>query len=242
MRPNAIRNLVWLPAAVWAYLMVGRGRYWSASTPFPPMPAEGSGPWPAVAIVVPARRGGSTAGNAAHPVGPGLPGPVRVVLVDDMSSDGTAACAQALAERAPVPKLGLSVVTGKPRPPGWAGKPWAMAQGVEVALATAPAPEWLLFTDADIAHPPSCLHRLVGAARQDRRAAVSLMARLWTGTAWERLLMPAFVYFFARDLPVPVGQRQTAGHGGGGRWLLPGAGPRPGRRGRDRSHRRGLDR
>jgi len=76
-----------------------------------------------------------------------------------------------------------------------------MAQGVEAAMEGVDRPEWLLFTDADIAHPPSSLRQLVEAASEDARSLVSLMARLSTAGAWERLLMPAFVYFFAQIYP-----------------------------------------
>ncbi len=172
-----------------------------------------------MAVVVPARDEAAVLpGTLPALLAQDYPGPARVVLVDDLSSDGTAACARSLAETAPAPKLALTVVTGKPRPPGWAGKPWAMAQGVAAAMSAEPGPEWLLFTDADIAHPPTCLRRLVQAARDDRRQAVSLMARLNTGTGWERLLMPAFVYFFAQIYPfgwVNDRGRTTAAAAGG---------------------------
>ena len=211
------RLAAWLPAAVWAYLLAGRGRSWSTSTRLPPRslaparPVTGPPPgvfpfpegrWPTVAIVVPARD----EADLLPVTLPGLlaqdyPGPAVVVLVDDMSTDGTADMARALAEAAPRPKLGLRVVTGQRRPAGWAGKPWAMAQGVEAAMEAVHRPEWILFTDADIAHPPSSLRQLVGAASEDARSMVSLMARLSTVSAWERLLMPAFVYFFAQIYP-----------------------------------------
>ena len=76
-----------------------------------------------------------------------------------------------------------------------------MAQGTEEALSGAGPGEWILFTDADIRHPASSLRELVGSAVMGRRAAVSLMARLSTGSGWERLLMPAFVYYFAQIYP-----------------------------------------
>jgi hopene-associated glycosyltransferase HpnB len=140
------------------------------------------------------------------------------VLVDDQSSDGTAALARQLAAARGGWGLGLTIVDGRPAPAGWAGKPWAMAQGVERAMAAPAPPEWLLFTDADIYHPPTGLHDLVGAALADRRACVSLMARLSTGSGWERLLMPAFVYFFAQIYPfrrVNDPHRRTAAAAGG---------------------------
>jgi hopene-associated glycosyltransferase HpnB len=175
--------------------------------------------WPAVAIVVPARDEEDLL-PATLPtlLAQDYPGRARVVLVDDMSSDRTASRARSLAEAAPHPKLELRVVTGRPRPAGWAGKPWAMAQGVEAAMEGVPRPEWFLFTDADIAHPPSSLRRLVEAATNDDRGALSLMARLSTGTGWERLLMPAFVYFFAQIYPfswVNDRERRTAAAAGG---------------------------
>ena len=58
-------------------------------------------------------------------------------------------------------------------------------------------------TDADVWHPPSSLRQLVAAALSDRRGAVSLMARLHTSTKWEKLLLPAFVYFFAQSTRSP---------------------------------------
>jgi hopene-associated glycosyltransferase HpnB len=93
-----------------------------------------------------------------------------------------------------------------------------MAQGTEHALGESPEPEWLLFTDADVWHPPSSLRELVEAAVSDGRDAVSLMARLSTSTTWEKLMLPAFVYFFAQLYPFSwvndAGRRTAAAAGG----------------------------
>jgi hopene-associated glycosyltransferase HpnB len=80
------------------------------------------------------------------------------------------------------------------------GKLWALHQGIERATASGP-PEWFLLTDADIEHPPDSLRRLVTAALAEQRDSVSLMARLRVVTRWERLIIPAFVYFFASLYP-----------------------------------------
>ena len=60
-------------------------------------------------------------------LGQDYPGEARVVLVDDVSTDGTAEVAAATSKNSG--GLALYVLRGLPRPPGWAGKPWAMAQG-----------------------------------------------------------------------------------------------------------------
>jgi hopene-associated glycosyltransferase HpnB len=141
------------------------------------------------------------------------PGPVRVVIVDDASADGTAEAARKAAVGA---RVALQVVTSQARPEGWAGKLWAVHQGVAYATETA-APEWLLLTDADIVHGPGSLRRLVTAAWAEQRDMVSLMAKLRVATGWERLIVPSFVYFFAQLYPfrrVGRGGRTAAAAGG----------------------------
>ena len=123
------------------------------------------------------------------------PGDFHIVLVDDQSDDGTGDLARALnSDR-------LTVLTGAPRPPGWTGKLWAMKQGSDHAAAF--EPEFLWFTDADIAHAPDNLRRLVARAEDGDKVLVSLMARLACKTAAEHFLIPAFVFFF--DMLFPFG-------------------------------------
>jgi hopene-associated glycosyltransferase HpnB len=145
-------------------------------------------------------------------LGQDYPGTLAVILVDDCSADGTAEVAAGLGRAAgPGPRAGrpgraLRVVAGAPLPPGWAGKVWAMAQGLAAACgdgATGPGPEYVLFTDADIAWAAGALRALVRAAEDDDRDLVSQMALLRTATGWERVIVPAFVYFFAQLYPFP---------------------------------------
>jgi len=123
---------------------------------------------------------------------------LTVVLVDDHSSDGTAAVARALAA-----KLGRSerlVVLAAPElAGGWTGKVWAQHQGV--AQAQQLGAEWLWFTDADIRHEHDVLQSLLTTATVRQRDFVSVMARLRCVTAFEKLLIPAFTYFFAGLYP-----------------------------------------
>ncbi|HEX4178533.1 MAG TPA: glycosyltransferase, partial [Rhizomicrobium sp.] len=123
------------------------------------------------------------------------PGPFHIVLVDDLSDDGTADLARGLSSRR------LTVLTGSARPPGWTGKLWAMQQGAEHAATL--QPEFLWFTDADIAHSTDNLRRLVSRAEDGKRVLVSLMARLHCRSTAEHFLIPAFVFFF--DMLFPFG-------------------------------------
>ncbi len=205
-----------LAALAWAYLLTAHGGYWRTSQRLPAATPAGrdspvgagvpggagalGGPgdraaWPSVVAVVPARNEA-----AILPVTlPTLrsqeyPGPFSVVLVDDASTDGTAATATALGAGA---GHELRVVRADPPPPGWAGKVNAMEQGT----AAAGACDSLLFTDADISSAPGTLAALVHAAVADDRALVSQMALLRADTGWERFIVPAFVYFFAQLYP-----------------------------------------
>jgi hopene-associated glycosyltransferase HpnB len=182
-----------LGAAAWLWLLVCHGRYWLADQRLPTLvePAR----WPSVAVVVPARDEASVLPASLPTVlTQRYPGPVRVILVDDNSRDGTAELARRLASEAGGVPLST---TGPGEPPdGWTGKLWALAHGV----AEAGDVDYLLFTDADIAHGPGSLASLVAAA-SGGRDLVSLMATLRTRTGWERLLVPAFVYFFAMLYP-----------------------------------------
>ena len=184
--------------AVWVYLLFFRGFFWLMlerdDSNLPPEPAV----WPAVAAVVPARNEADVIDRSIGSLlAQDYPGDLRLILVDDNSDDGTGEVAAA-SSGAP---SRLMVITGQPLSRGWTGKLWAVSQGVEAASATAPTYLWI--TDADIAHEPETLRRLVARAEAGRLTLVSLMARLQTGTWAERLLIPAFVFFF--DMLFPFG-------------------------------------
>ena len=203
----------------WCWLALWRGGFWltdqrlePAAWKLPGTPKE----YPAVAVVVPARNEADVLPRTLPTLlGQEYPGPFHVFLVDDGSEDGTAAVAL---EAASVTGGGgrLTVVAARPRPEGWTGKVWALAQGVEASRDS--GSEYLLFTDADIAHPPDSLASLVHKARTDRLDMVSLMAHLRVATGWDRLLVPAFVYFFGKLYPFrwinDLGRSTAAAAGG----------------------------
>ncbi|WP_026448960.1 glycosyltransferase [Actinopolyspora mortivallis] len=180
--------------AVWLWLLVLHGGFWRTDQRLPVRGTPASRP--SLAIVVPARR---EAGVLPRTL-PALlrqecPGPTRVILVDDASDDGTGALAESLASTSGA-VLPLTVTSPGAPPEGWTGKTWAMAHG----LARAAEVDYVLFTDADIVHAPGSVRDLVAAA-EGGYDLVSQMARLRTDSRWERLLVPAFVYFFALLFP-----------------------------------------
>jgi hopene-associated glycosyltransferase HpnB len=172
-----------------------------------------------VVALVPARDEAATIAETVRGVlGQAYPGPLHLVVCDDQSSDGTGRLARAAAEA-----LGagarLSIREGTVPPPGWTGKLWALAQAhAEAETAPVPAPTYLWLTDADIAHPPDTLRRLVTKAEDDDRDLVSLMVRLAAEGVWGRLLIPPFVLFFRLLYPfrwVNRPGRRTAAAAGG---------------------------
>ncbi len=145
------------------------------------------------------------------------PARFSVILVDDHSDDGTAEIARRTAAQ-----LGkadrLTVLGARPLPPRWTGKLWALAEGVRHIEERGEAPELLLFTDADIAHHRSNLKELVARLESERRDLVSLMVLLRCRSRAERLLIPAFVFFFAMLYPFAWSndrRRATAAAAGG---------------------------
>ncbi|MEV0321121.1 glycosyltransferase [Streptomyces sp. NPDC050658] len=213
--------VVWIAAgslAAWLWLLLGQGFFWRTDVRLPPLrEPDGRRPdsWPSVCVVVPARDEAAVLPESLPSLlAQDYPGRAEVFLVDDGSSDGTGELARTLADR----HGGLPLTVGSPGEPpaGWTGKLWAVRHGM--GLARAREPRYLLLTDADIAHEPDSLRQLVAAAGTGGFDLVSQMARLRVESVWERLVVPAFVYFFAQLYPfrriAARGSRTAAAAGG----------------------------
>lgn len=197
-RVTVMTVIAGLSLLVWVWLLLGQGFFWRTDVRLPRNTAEPS-VWPAVAVVVPARDEAEVLGlSLPSLLAQQYPGRAEVFLVDDGSTDGTGDTARALAaEHGGLP---LTVSSPGEPPPGWTGKLWAVRHGVALARERTGA-QYLLLTDADIAHRPDSLRALVTAAEGADLDMVSQMARLRVETGWERLIVPAFVYFFAQLYP-----------------------------------------
>jgi hopene-associated glycosyltransferase HpnB len=192
--------IAFLAVATWLCLIAARGGFWRArerDDAVVPAPEN----WPAVVAVVPAR---DEAECVADSIGSLLrqdyPGRLSVILVDDNSSDATAEIARCAAAAAGAEQR-LAVVRGEPLAAGWTGKLWAVHQGAVLAERQEPASRYLLLTDADIVYAPDRLRWLVGKAEADGLVLTSMMAKLRCESLAERMLIPAFIFFFQMLYP-----------------------------------------
>lgn len=189
--------------AAWLYLAFLHGGFWRADQRLSLEVDRAPKAWPEVVVVVPARNEATViARSLTSLLDQTYPGVFSVVLVDDGSTDGTSAHAQTVAAAHPQ-GVRLRAITAPPLPAGWVGKMWALHCGLEEAARLAPQARYWLLTDADVAHHPGALRRLVGKAEAEELHLVSLMVRLSCVSGWERLLIPAFVYFFQQLYPFP---------------------------------------
>jgi hopene-associated glycosyltransferase HpnB len=219
-----VTTLAALSLLIWLYLLLAHGRFWRSGPALEPArPTEPT----SVAVVVPARDEALLIGQTLRSLlVQDYAGSLRIVVVDDASSDATGAIARSMQQQdpKPLPQPGevsmrlLTVVTGTSRPPGWSGKLWAVAQGI----AEADGADFVLLTDADIVHDPRHVATLVAQAERGDLDLVSEMVALACDTAAEHALVPAFVFFFQLLYPfdcVNDPLRATAA-GAGGTMLL----------------------
>ena len=185
--------------AAWIHLIGFRGAFWRADQRLEPsLPPP---PWTGVVAIIPARDEERTIEAAlAGLLAQDYPGPLSIVVVDDASTDRTVEIARDLAA-APEAKGRIEVLSAPPLAAGWTGKLWAVNHGIEHAAEKMPEAEYFFLTDADTVHGRETVKTLIAKAKADGRDLVSLMVRLNCQHLWERLLIPAFVFFFQMLYP-----------------------------------------
>lgn len=198
--------LLTLPAAlIWLAILLLPWRPWHTRERFAPNPDDQTS-LDRVTVLIPARNEADNIAatlSALREQGPGL----RVIVIDDQSGDGTADIA------AGAGLDDLHIIHTPPLPADWSGKLWALEQGRQHVNT-----DYTLLLDADIRLQPGVIATLLKKAEVDRLELVSLMARLRMVSEWEKLLMPAFIYFFKLLYPFALANRpdvHTAAAAGG---------------------------
>ena len=141
-----------------------------------------------IAVVIPARDEAGRIAPLLHAV-TGAPGVAEVVVVDDESADDTAAVARV---------AGARVVTGRPLAAGWAGKAWALQQGLDAVSA-----EWIVALDADTRPSPALPRALVARAVADRLDLLTVGVHFECPTPGLRWLHPALLTTLVYRFPPP---------------------------------------
>ena len=197
-------------AALWLCVLVLPWQPWRVRERLEPEPGKDSADVSLedVTVLIPARDEAAVIGDTLAALGR-QGRSLRVVLVDDRSGDETAEVAREAAPAA----LTLDVHAGAPLAEGWTGKLWALEQGrrrIETPLT--------LLLDADITLRPGMIQALLARKEESGAALVSVMAALRMREGWERLLLPAFIFFFRLLYPFHLsngpGRRVAAAAGG----------------------------
>lgn len=192
--------LAFFAVLTWLVLLFGWHRFWRAE-PRLEHRDDVLPDAPTIAAVIPARDEAATIETTVRSLlAQDYPGQLNIVVVDDGSTDKTAAIVHGLIPEAG-PRRTVACLTNRERPEGWSGKLWAIKTGLDHLEAKAKPPGILLLTDADIAHDSQSLTLLLKNMVNENRDLVSVMVRLRNQSLWERLLIPPFVFFFQMLYP-----------------------------------------
>ncbi|AHG91908.1 glycosyl transferase family 2 [Gemmatirosa kalamazoonensis] len=169
--------------AAWPWLAAPALVWWRArgSRTLDEEPGTAGADAPLVSVIVPARNEAPNIARCVRSVLDTTYARLELVVVDDQSTDDTAALARAAIGGEPRGR----VIATPPLPAGWFGKPWACTTGAEAARG-----EILLFADADTTHAPDLVTRAVHALRRRGGGLLSVVGRQELGTFWERLVQP----------------------------------------------------
>ncbi|MBZ0295233.1 MAG: glycosyltransferase family 2 protein [Anaerolineae bacterium] len=150
---------------------------------------------PFVSILIPARNEATVIERTVRDLLAQTYPHFEVLLLDDQSTDGTAALALA----AGAGDARLRVLSGSVLPEGWLGKNWACHQ-----LSQAASGELLVFTDADVMWSPDALAKLVAHMQATRANLLTIWPTQQTETWTERLVVPLMALAIFAYLPLPL--------------------------------------
>jgi chlorobactene glucosyltransferase len=170
--PDLLASLPWLVPYASIFLLAWRR---PRLTDVPPVTGR------LISIVVPARNEAGNIATLLASLRSSNYAPIEILVVDDRSTDDTAAIVAGIARE----DSRVRLIPGEDLPQGWYGKPWACLQGYRAA-----AGEVILFTDADTRHLPALLGHAAGALESADLLTV-VTGQDCVGF-WERVVMPQF--------------------------------------------------
>ena len=180
---EALFLVIVLGLLIWIIILLLPSRPYSTRESLETHSAE-SVSLPEVTALIPARNEASTIVKSLSALKDHDP-KLKIILIDDQSVDNTIELASSTEIE------NLIILSGTQLPSGWSGKLWALEQGLKYIDT-----DYLLLIDADIILKPGLITRILYKAKKYDIKLVSLMAHLRMVSSWERLLMPAFVFFF----------------------------------------------
>ena len=161
-----------------------------------------------LSVVIPARNEGRVIGRTVRALLAQTYANFEVIVVNDRSTDDTGAVLKAIDDER------LIVIDGHEPPPGWLGKPWALAQGSARARGTL-----LLFVDADVIYrDPTALASTVAHFESSGTAMLALLPNFELETIGERIAMPQLAMTIFCFFPLWLANRTAIaiiGIGGG---------------------------
>ncbi len=175
-------SLPWIIPQLFTYLRVRRSRSLGDESPVAP-----ANP-PLVTVIVPARNEAHNIARCVTSILATSYPNLELVVVDDLSTDGTADVAHRASEGDPR----VRVVRNSPLPEGWFGKQWACATGARLARG-----EILQFTDADTVHGPDLVTRSINAMRSTEADLFSVAGRQELIGFWEKVVQPQIFMILA---------------------------------------------
>lgn len=134
-----------------------------------------------LSVIIPARNEAGQIERVVRSLLASAYSPLEVIVVDDRSTDDTAATVRRIAPG----DARLKLLEGQELPLGWYGKPWACWQGAQAAQG-----ELLLFTDADTWHAPELAGRAIAMLDREQADLLTVSSKQVILTFWERVVMP----------------------------------------------------
>ena len=149
-----------------------------------------------ICVVIPARNEEKNIAKTLNSIVKQDLNNISILIIDDNSNDKTYFVASNLLK---TKKIKHQIVKGKKLPNGWSGKVWALKQAVDILKNK--EIEYYLFLDSDIILKKGIITEAVEFLSQKKLLMVSLMAKLNCSSSWEKILIPAFIYFFQKIYP-----------------------------------------